>query len=85
MGSKKSNKDYYGLWKGLFNKSWIGSEHDEWFEITPVSHYLDDILYSFVRSTSPDKNFWIRIVTSRKSMTNVMLDQEYNQSWMIDF
>ena len=26
-------------------KMWVDYEHDEWFRITSVSYYLDDILY----------------------------------------
>ena len=59
----------------LFNTSWVDYEHDEWFKITSVSYYLDDILYSVVRSTAPDTEFWIRLVPSRNSRIKVMLDQ----------
>ena len=59
----------------LFNTSWVGYEHDEWFKITSVSYFLDDILYSVVRSRSPDTEVWIRLVPSRNSSIKVMLDQ----------
>ena len=38
----------------LFNTSWVGYEHDEWFEITSFLYYLNDILYSVVIITDPD-------------------------------
>ena len=60
------------------------SENDEWSEITPVSYYLDDILYSVVRSTSPYTEVWIKLATSSKSRIKVMLEQENNQSCMMD-
>ena len=44
MGSKDPKKYKYGLWQGLLNTSWVGSEHDEWFDITSVSYYINDIL-----------------------------------------
>ena len=58
-----------------FNTSWVGYEHDEWFKITSVSYYLDDILYSVVRSTEPDTEFWISLVLSINSSIKVMLNQ----------
>ena len=36
------------------NTTSVGSEHDECFEITSVSYYIDDILYSVVRIIAPD-------------------------------
>ena len=59
----------------LFNTSWVDYEYDEWFKITSVSYYLDDILYSVVRSTAPDTEFWIRLIPSRNSKIKVILDQ----------
>ena len=52
MESQESKKYYYGLWQVLINTSWVGYEHDEWFYITEVSYYIDDTLYTFVRSTA---------------------------------
>ena len=82
MGSKESKKGSYGLWKGLLNTSWVGFEHDEWLEITSVSYYLDDILYSAVRNTDSNTEFCIRQVTSRNLSIKFMVDQENDQSWM---
>ena len=59
----------------LSNTSWVDYEHEEWFKITSVSYYLDNILYSVVRSTAPDKEIWIRLIPSRKSRIKVMFDQ----------
>ena len=59
----------------LFNKSWVDYEHDEWFRITSVSYYLDEILCSVVRITASDTELWIRLVHSRNSRIKVMLDQ----------
>ena len=59
----------------LFNTSCVGYEYDEWFKITSVSYYIDDILYSIVRSTSPDTELWIRMVPSTNSSIKVMLYQ----------
>ena len=61
--------------RGLINTIWVGSEYDEWFETTEVSYYIDYILYSVVRSTDPDTEVWIRLVTSRKSRIKFTLDQ----------
>ena len=77
-------EEEYGLWKKLFNRSWVGSEHDEWSKITSDSYYIDDILYSIVRSTDPDTEVWIRLVMSSSSNIKVMLDQENYQSWIKD-
>ena len=43
----------------LFNTSWVEYEYYEWFNITSVSYYLDDILYSIVIITSPDKEVYV--------------------------
>ena len=59
----------------LFNTSWVGYEHDEWFKITSVSYYLDDIFYSVVRSTAPDAELYIILVLSRNSRIKVMFNQ----------
>ena len=66
MCSKEGKKDKYGLWQVLFNKSRVDSGNDKWFDITSVSYYIDDILYSVERRTYPDTELWIRLVTSRK-------------------
>ena len=84
MSSTYSKKDYYGIWQGLFKKSWFGSEHDEWFKITSVSYYLDYILYSVVISTPPKTEICIRMVMSSNSRIKVMLDQENDQSRIKD-
>ena len=76
MGSNYSKKDSYGIWKGLINTSWVGSEHDEWFDITAVSYYIDDIVYTVVERTAPYPELWIRLGKSRNSSIKVMLDQE---------
>ena len=39
--------------ESLLNTSWIGSERDELFEITAVSYYIVDILYTVVIITAP--------------------------------
>ena len=59
----------------LFNKSWVDYEYDEWFKITSVSYYLDNILYYFVRRTAPDIEVWIRLIPSSNSRIKVMFDQ----------
>ena len=59
----------------LFNISWGSYEHDEWFKITSVSYYLDDIIYSVVRSTSPYTELWIKLVPSINSRIKIMSDQ----------
>ena len=59
----------------LFNKSCVDYEYDEWFEITSVSYYLDDILYSVVVRTAPDTEIWIRLIPSRNSRIKVMFDK----------
>ena len=66
--------------ENVLDKSLVGSEPDEWFNVTTVSYYIDDILYSVVRSTSPDTEIWIRLVMSRKSRIKVILDQGHDQS-----
>ena len=45
-------------------------------EITAVSYYIDDILCTVVKSTTPYPEVWIRMFTSSKSRIKVMLDQE---------
>ena len=59
----------------LLKTSWVDYEHDEWFKITSVSYYLDEILYSVVRNISLDTEVWIRLVPPRNSRIKVMLDQ----------
>ena len=59
----------------LFNTSFVDYEYDEWFKITSVSYYIDDILYSVVRSTTQDTEVWIRLILSRNSRIKVMFDQ----------
>ena len=59
----------------LFNTSWVDYEYDEWFKINSVSYYINDILYSVVRSTAPDTEFWIRFILSRNSSIKVVFDQ----------
>ena len=46
----------------LLNTRWVDYKYDEWFKITSVSYYLDDILYSFVIITAPDIEVWIRLI-----------------------
>ena len=75
MGSKDSKKNYYGPWKGILSTSWIGYDHNKWLDTTVVSYYIDNILYTVVRSIDPDPEFWIRLVTSNNSSIQVMLDQ----------
>ena len=60
----------------LLKTSWVGSQPDKCFKITTVLYYTDDILYTFVRSTFPYPEVWIRLVTSNSSMIKVVLDQE---------
>ena len=59
----------------LFNTSWVDYKYDEWFKITSVSYYLDDIFYSVVRRTSPDTEVWIRLIPSRNSRIKFVFDQ----------
>ena len=59
----------------LFDTRLVDYEYDEWFKITPVSHYHDNILYSVVRSISPDKEVCIRLIPPRNSRIKVMFDQ----------
>ena len=56
----------------LFNTSWVDYEYDEWFKITSVSYYLDNILYYVVRSTAPDTEVCIRLLPSRNLRIKVM-------------
>ena len=46
IGSNDTKKDYYRLWKGLLNTIWVVFEKNEWFDITKVSYYIDDVLYT---------------------------------------
>ena len=48
------NKYLYGIWKVLFKKSWIFPEPGEWFKITAVLYYIDDMVYTVVRIKAPD-------------------------------
>ena len=75
MGYKESKKNSYGLWKVLLGTIQVGYERDKWFKITAVSYYIDDILYSLMRSTAPDTEVCISLVTARNSRIKVMLDQ----------
>ena len=59
----------------LFNTSWVDCEYDEWFKITSVSYYLDDILYSVLRKTAPDTEVSIRLILSRNSRIRVIFGQ----------
>ena len=40
-----------------------GSEHDYWFEVTTISYYIDEILYTVVRITDPYPEVWISPLT----------------------
>ena len=61
------------IWQGLINKSWVGSEHDEWFDITEVQYYIDYILYTVAIITAPYPEVCIRQVKSSKSRIQVMI------------
>ena len=66
MGFSKMNSTQVRLVLNLLNGS-----------ISPQYHVvLDDMLYTVMSSTSADPEFWIRLVTSRTSRIQVMLDQE---------
>ena len=78
MGSQESKRGYMGFIKmhstkvGLVLNLLTGS-------ISPQYHVVfDDMLYTVMISTATYPEVWIRLVTSRNSRIQVMLDQEYD-------
>ena len=66
MGFRKMHSTQVGLVLNLLSGS-----------ISPQFHVLfDDMFSTVMSSTAADPEVWIRIVTSRKSRIQVMLDQE---------
>ena len=73
MGFSEMNSTQVGLVLNLLTGS-----------ISPQYHILfDDMLSTVMSSTAADPEVWIRLVTSSNSRIQVMLDQEYIQSWII--
>ena len=66
MGFSKIDSTHVGLVLNLLTGS-----------ISPHHHVVfDDMFSTVMSSTAEDPEFWIRLVTSRNSMIQVMLDQE---------
>ena len=65
MGFSKMHSTQVGLFLNLLTGS-----------ISPQFHVVfDDMFYTVMSSTAADPEVWIRLVTSRNSRIQVMLDQ----------
>ena len=65
MGFSKMHSSQFGLVINLLTGS-----------ISPQFHFVfDDMFYTVMSSTSADPEVWIRLITSKSSRIQVMLDQ----------